>query len=133
MASGRVQQVRVLVIDGYRDGAESLRDLLEHYGHEVRLAFTGAEGLAAAREFLPDLILCELALPGTNGLEVCQALRAAPIAVTRTRIVCLTGILSPEYQSRARAAGFDTVVPKGDLPALLALLPPTSPGVGPPA
>src|SRR5688500_14275101 len=77
-----VQYMRILVVGGYPDGAESLRTVLEHYGHEVGLASTGTEGLAAAREFLQDLIFCELALAGTNGLDVCRALRATPIQVT---------------------------------------------------
>ncbi|MGC4118514.1 MAG: PAS domain S-box protein [Myxococcales bacterium] len=59
--------VRVLVIEDQRDAAESLQALLELMGHEVRTAADGVAGLRAARAFGPDVVLCDIGLPGELG------------------------------------------------------------------
>ena len=47
-------------------------------GYDVRQAFDGTEGMRLVREFRPDLILLDLMMPGINGLEICQAVKADP-------------------------------------------------------
>ncbi len=44
-------------------------------GHTVEVAYDGAEGIKTARRFGPDIVLCDIGLPGMNGYEVAQALR----------------------------------------------------------
>lgn len=55
---------RVLVIEDNIDAARTLAVLLRHYGHEPRIAYSGAQGLAAAREFCPEVVLSDIGLPG---------------------------------------------------------------------
>src|SRR5262249_28345986 len=64
---------RVLVVEDNRDAAETLRDLLELCGHHVMLAFSGPAGVDAARSFRPEVVLCDIGLPGCDGYEVAQA------------------------------------------------------------
>ena len=97
---------RVLVIDDNLDAAESLQAALELEGHEVRVAGDGPEGLFVAREERPEVILCDIGLPGMDGYEVARVVRADE-ALGRTFLVALTGYARPEDQALALAAGFD--------------------------
>jgi signal transduction histidine kinase len=102
---------RVLVIEDNVDGAESLAELLTLYGHEALVAYDGREGLEKARVFGPDVVLCDIGLPGMDGYEVARAMRADP-ALRQVRLVALTGYARPEDVAKAKAAGFDVHVPK---------------------
>jgi signal transduction histidine kinase/ActR/RegA family two-component response regulator len=97
---------RVLVIEDNIDAADSFREALELDGHEVRVAYNGPEGLVAAREFTPDVVLCDLGLPGTDGYQVARTFRADP-ALSSVHLIALTGYAMPEDVARAREAGFD--------------------------
>ena len=65
---------RVLLIEDDRDIAEAIAYQLEKAGLQVRLAYTGEEGLEAARRGV-DLVLLDLNLPNMDGLEVCRMIR----------------------------------------------------------
>ena len=69
---------RILIIEDEPDITDILKYNLEKNHYQVATASTGEEGLAAANESLPDLILLDLMLPGIDGLEVCRKLREAP-------------------------------------------------------
>ncbi|HYD40910.1 MAG TPA: ATP-binding protein [Anaeromyxobacter sp.] len=97
---------RVLVIEDNVDAAESLRDALALEGHEVEIAFLGADGIERARAWGPDVVLCDIGLPDVAGHEVARAFRGDPV-LRQTFLVALTGYALPEDQKRAREAGFD--------------------------
>jgi two-component system CheB/CheR fusion protein len=102
---------KVLVIEDNADAAASLQMLLELVGHEVRTAASGPAGVAAATAFVPDVVLCDIGLPGMSGYDVARALRQEP-ALAGTTIVALTGYGRDEDQAKARAAGFDVHLTK---------------------
>ena len=97
---------RVLVIEDNSDAAELLRMVLELHGDEVTIAYNGPEGIAAAREFRPDVVLCDIGLPEMSGYDVARAMRTDP-ALHAFPLVALTGYASPDDVQRAREAGFD--------------------------
>jgi two-component system CheB/CheR fusion protein len=97
--------VRVLVIEDNVDAGDLVRDLLVQEGHQVRLALDGPSGLAMAREFHPDVVICDVGLPGTDGYDVARAIRADP-ELHGSRLVALTGYARPEDQRHALEAGF---------------------------
>jgi signal transduction histidine kinase/ActR/RegA family two-component response regulator len=103
----RSRPLRVLVVDDNRDAADSLRMVLEtEAGYEVRVAYDGASGVAAAREFEPDLALLDIGLPkGMDGYEVARRIRALP-GRGRTSLVALTGYGRTEDRKRSAEAGF---------------------------
>ena len=68
----------MLVVEDNRDAADSLRMLLELFGYEVQVAYTGAGGVEAATTFGPDVILCDIGLPGLDGYERGGAVAAEP-------------------------------------------------------
>ena len=98
--------LRVLVIEDNMDGAVSLRDALRSDGHEVEVAGEGEEGLRKVRAFQPDVVFCDIGLPGRDGYEVARAIRREPAAAP-VLLVALTGYALPEDIAKAKAAGFD--------------------------
>lgn len=102
----RSRSLQILVADGYTDAADSLALLVQLWGHQVRVARTGAEALAVAAEMPIDLVLAELVLPVMDGFELARRLR------DRTTLVAVTGISLPQYRRRALEAGFAQVLIK---------------------
>ena len=70
--------VRILIVEDDRSLADVLSYNLRAAGFEVQVEDDGQQGLSAARQHPPDLILLDLMLPGIDGLEVCRRLRADP-------------------------------------------------------
>ena len=68
---------RVLIVEDNRDGADTLAALLQTYGFEVRVAYTGPDGLQAALDDPPDAVVCDINLPGLDGLTIARRLREA--------------------------------------------------------
>lgn len=97
---------RVLVIEDNRDAAESLRVLLEILGHEVRVAFTGREGVELALGWAPDVVLSDIGLPELDGYEVARRLRREARFKDKL-FVALTGYNSEDDRRLSREAGFD--------------------------
>jgi DNA-binding response OmpR family regulator len=89
-APGAAPRRRILLIEDEDDLAQSVKYSLEREGgFAVTIASNGERGLAAARERPFDLVLLDLMLPGTDGLEICRALRGHP-QTSRIPIVILT-------------------------------------------
>jgi two-component system CheB/CheR fusion protein len=96
---------RVLVIEDNVDASDSLREALELNHHEVEAASTGPEGLEKAHRFKPDVVLCDIGLPGMNGYEVARAFRSDE-ALKGIFLVALTGYAGTDDLERAAKAGF---------------------------
>jgi CheY-like chemotaxis protein len=111
----------VLVVEDNRDAADSLRLLLEAYGYEVSVAYTGPDGVRAAVEHRPEVVVCDIGLPGMDGYRVAEALRGNP-ATAASRLIALTGYGRDEDRRRARDAGFDEHLTKPADPAALEAL-----------
>jgi CheY-like chemotaxis protein len=109
----------VLVIEDNADAAESLRQVLALAHHVVRIASNGSEGIEAARSFRPDVVLCDIGLPGMDGYAVARTLRADP-QLRRVPLVALTGYALPEDVERAAVAGFDVHLAKPPNPTEIA-------------
>jgi CheY-like chemotaxis protein len=107
--------VRVLVVDDSRDLVMVLSHTLRHWGYSVQNAYTGPDGLAAAVQWRPDIVLMDIGLPGLNGYEVSQRLRSDPTqdkGGEKMRLVALTGYVHPADILLAREAGFDAHLTK---------------------
>jgi signal transduction histidine kinase/DNA-binding response OmpR family regulator len=106
-ASGRrATPRRVLVVEDNRDAAESLATLLRMCGHDVRTVHDGLEALSTAERFRPEVVLCDLGLPGLEGCEVVRRMRRME-GFAKVPMVALTGFGQEEDRRRAREAGFD--------------------------
>jgi DNA-binding NarL/FixJ family response regulator len=69
---------RILIIEDEGDMRTNLTVMLSMEGFDVRAAANGAEGLEIARQHLPDLVICDVMMPGMDGHAVLEALRGDP-------------------------------------------------------
>lgn len=69
---------RILVVDDSPTETEAFRTVLEKNGHEVLSAENGADGVALARQELPDLVLMDIVMPGLNGFQATRQLTRNP-------------------------------------------------------
>lgn len=102
---------RILIVDDNTDSARSIAMLQSRRGHETRTAFTGQDAVAVAGEFLPEVVLLDIGLPGIDGFEVARRIRAMP-ALSGIFIVAMSGYGRDEDRAEARLAGFDEYLVK---------------------
>lgn len=100
------QGSRVLVVDDNVDLVTMLSGSLRHKGYLVLCAYTGPEGLLAAEQWLPDIVLLDIGLPGLDGYEVARRLRKNP-ATAHARLIALTGYGQDSDIALTQEAGFD--------------------------
>ncbi len=104
------QPQRVLVIEDDLVNQEILRRMLVHLGAEVTVVGHGRDAAAARARRTFDLVLSDLHLPDTDGIELVHHLRAE--AGARTMVIGLTGDVSAVTHARMLAAGMDAVLSK---------------------
>jgi signal transduction histidine kinase/CheY-like chemotaxis protein len=116
--AGEGRGLRVLVAEDNRDAADSLRMLLEMSGHEVVVAYTGPDAIAVARSVCPEVVVCDIGLPGMSGYDVATILRSDP-GLSRVRMIAVTGYGDNHDRDVALATGFDEHLCKPVEPNLL--------------
>jgi PAS domain S-box-containing protein len=113
---------RILIIEDNAKAAQTLRTYLMGLGHNVEMAQNGAEGIATAHQFRPEVVICDIGLPGLDGYAVAQILRQD----TSSNGICLiavSGYGQEANQRRALEAGFNAYLIKPiDLEKLRGLL-----------
>jgi CheY-like chemotaxis protein len=98
-----LEQTRVLVVDDNIDAAHMLAELLRIDGHEVQVAHEGEGALDIATVFRPQLAILDIGLPGMDGYELAEKLRAKDGEVV---LVALSGYGGEPYRRRSEEAGF---------------------------
>ena len=112
-----LEGVTVLVVEDEADGRQMLGALFEQSGAEVRYAASAAEALASFAQAVPDVMLCDIGLPGEDGYSLMRRVRAlAPESGGRIPAMALTAYVGEESRRRAEAAGFDLHVGKPTAP-----------------
>jgi signal transduction histidine kinase/CheY-like chemotaxis protein len=97
---------RVLLADDNVDFVNSLAQLLESQGHDVRVTYDGAEAIEAAREFQPEVAFLDIGMPKVHGYDVARRLRESP-GTAECMLVAVTGWGQEADRAQAREAGFD--------------------------
>ncbi|MFC7402027.1 MtrAB system response regulator MtrA [Citricoccus sp. GCM10030269] len=108
-------KARILVVDDDEALSEMIGIVLRNDGFDPMFCADGSQALEAFRSFRPDLVLLDLMLPGMDGIEVCQIIRAE----SDTPIVMLTAKSDTSDVVRGLEAGADDYVPKPFKPAEL--------------
>lgn len=118
---------KILVVDDNRDAADSLAMLLELNGCETEIAYDGLSAIPVAREFVPDIALLDIGLPGLSGYDLARRLRELP-DLSQVILVAVTGWGQEDDRRRTRESGFDRHLVKpvdpGELRQLLTELKP---------
>ncbi len=99
--------LRILVVEDNDDARETMKTLLEVWGHAVWSASDGRAGLELALSLAPDVALVDIGLPNLDGYEVARQIRSQSSSA-RPLLIAMTGYGQPEDRARALDAGFDT-------------------------
>jgi two-component system cell cycle response regulator DivK len=110
----------VLLVEDQEDNRRILRDLLASAGYDVREALSGEDGVRAAEEWRPDLILMDIQLPGIDGYEATRRIKAHP-ALRAIPVIAVTSYALSGDDVKAREAGCDGYVAKPFSPRSLLL------------
>ena len=102
---------RVLVIEDNEKNLELVVYLLGAFGHEVVAARSGEAGLKAIQEARPDLVVCDLQMPGISGYDVARALKL-DLALRSIPLVAVTALAMLGDRDKVLAAGFDGYLTK---------------------
>lgn len=117
---------RILVVDDNRDAGETLGQLLEILGAQVRVAGNGRDALQLINDYHPSVVLMDIGMPEMDGHEVARQARRTPAGRDAT-LIALTGWGQAEDRRQSREAGFNHHLVKPvdleELQSLLASLP----------
>lgn len=97
--------LRTLIIEDNEDLLDIMVDLLKYLGHEVISASNGMDGIIKANEWPPEVLICDIGLPGMSGYQVADAFRSNDI-LNDVFLIALTGYAQPEDVERSKEAGF---------------------------
>jgi CheY-like chemotaxis protein len=103
------ERYRVLIIDDDAAARDGLRQQMEMWGNEVRLAANTEDGLAEMHAFRPHIVLCDLGLPGLDRFDRLKLPRSEPDG-RRIFVAAVTSAGGVEDEARALAAGYDSVL-----------------------
>lgn len=104
-------QKSILVVDDEQDLLDLIEYNLKKEGFIVYKADNGEDGIATAREKVPDLVLLDLMMPGMNGFEVCETLRS-DANLKKTPIIFLTANDSEASEIEGLNKGADDYITK---------------------
>jgi two-component system cell cycle response regulator len=102
---------RILIVEDNADNLKLMTYLLRAFGHETLAAHTGEEALALLGREQPDLVVCDIQLPGMDGCEVARRLKA-DAQLCRIPLVAVTALAMVGDRDRMLAAGFDGYLSK---------------------
>jgi len=102
---------KILIVEDNENNSSLFRDILNFHGYKVAVASDGQEGVALARELMPDLILMDIQMPGMDGMTAGRILKRDP-ATSGLKIVALTSFAMRGDQEKILAAGFDGFLSK---------------------
>jgi len=102
-----VEKKMIVICDDNAALAVLMKHLLQKKGFSVRTAGDGSEGLGLLRSIEPDILLLDLAMPGTDGLSVLEAMK--DLAGKRPYTIVISGQKGEEGKARAKALGSDEV------------------------
>jgi CheY-like chemotaxis protein len=110
---GKLNGVRVLVVDDDRDTREVLSVMLMLEGAEVRVGATSGEAFEILDQWTPDVLVSDIGMPGQDGYNLIRTLRAREVARDGfVAALALTGYAGDEDVTRTREAGFQMHLPK---------------------
>ncbi|WP_274519564.1 response regulator [Legionella gratiana] len=93
-------------MDDIIHAADSLGMVIEMFGHTIYIEHNGPDGIQKAQAIKPNLILCDIGLPGMNGYQVAETLKSDK-NLSATYLIALSGYAQPNDIENSHLAGFD--------------------------
>lgn len=97
---------KVLFIDDDAVSGKIINWAMEGLGHQIRIATDGADALEMVEDYIPDIVICDITMPGMDGYQVCKAMKENP-SLANTLFIAQTGWNTPERIKLSEKAGFD--------------------------
>jgi CheY-like chemotaxis protein len=104
-------QIRILVVDDYREAADMLVEVFITLGFDARAAYDGQHALSTTKIFQPDTVFLDIEMPDIDGFAVATRIRAMP-DIPQPKLVALTGLDDVATKLHAQQVGFDAHVRK---------------------
>src|SRR5688572_13295460 len=108
--------IHVLVVDDNADARDLLRSILEYAGALVAVAASAAEALEYTRRLVPNVVVCDIAMPDHDGYWLLERLRADDgqpgVSVTAVPVIAITGLPEEHRSAQAIERGFTAYLPK---------------------
>ena len=102
----------LLLVEDNKDVADGVAELLRLAGAQVSVTYDGPSAIKRALDSIPDIVLCDLGLPGSiDGYAVARAFRAEP-TLRFVRLIAASGYSAPHDHENAKKAGFDRLLTK---------------------
>lgn len=98
--------LRIMIVEDNEALAQTTGWMVEMLGHDYTIANNGTEAIALSKEYLPDVVMMDIGLPGMNGYDLCAAMKPEP-HLKNTVFIAQTGWGQDEHRQRAKEAGFD--------------------------
>jgi CheY-like chemotaxis protein len=118
--------VRILAVNDEPDIVGFFEVALDRYGAEVRTSLSASGALKILNEWQPDILLCDLSMPGETGFELISKMRNLSIEKRDVPAIAISGLPSAIAKSKALSMGFSVFVSKpvepDDLAKLIAQL-----------
>lgn len=117
---GKVQAKKILVVDDEQESVDVIMELL-HIQYPQWQVDTAMDGFTAGRkllEFLPDIVVLDLMLPGIDGFSICKSIRKDP-NLMNTKIIAITGYDTAEMKQKIFDAGANDYLAKPMEPIIL--------------
>lgn len=102
---------RILIIEDNETNLQLMVYLLQEYGYLTMTATNGLAGLAAISRERPDLVLCDVHMPGLNGYEIAQRVKA-DAELRKIPIMAVSALAMVGDREKGLAAGFDSYISK---------------------
>ena len=109
---------RLLVVDDDDDIRLLYSATLQYAGYHPRVANSGEQALAEARELPPDLVISDVSMPGLSGLEVCRRLKSEP-RTAGSAVLLISALSGEQNRAAGLAAGADDYLTKPISPSQL--------------
>jgi DNA-binding response OmpR family regulator len=110
--------MKALIVEDDPDARKILSLILKLDGYQIHTAPGGHEAIDVLLSLMPDLILLDVMMPGMDGYQVCQWIRANP-TTKRMPVVMLSGKADPESVARGLEVGADEYLAKPITPSNL--------------
>ena len=103
---------KILLIEDDHETAELIVEELVDRGFDMEVVYRGSDGYSAILESLPDLVLCDISMPGISGFELLERLTGAAPRFRSMPFIFLTALTDRDVELKARQLGADDFVTK---------------------